>query len=176
MGTWGSGNFDNDTAADHLGELIDELIEDVTKTMARGPGSIEPDEYGGVAVPCNLEILCLLAKQKWVGVELPEAATIAKWKATYLGVWDAKIDGLKPKPSHKTARRAVLVATFDELEALARANDDDDDDDDEPTAAKVKPVPKAKPKAKKPAKARKPAKAAVKPKSKNTAIARARRT
>ena len=117
------------------------VLEDVTQEMGKGPSNIEPDEYWGVAVPCNLELLCLLAKQKWVGVELPEAETIAKWKATYLAVWDAKIDELGPKPDYKTKRRAVLVATFDELEALARA------DDDEPTAAKAKPKPAARPKA-----------------------------
>jgi hypothetical protein len=158
MGTWGSGNFDSDTAADHLSEVMEGLIEDVTQEMAKGPSNIEPDEYWGVAVPCNLELLCLLAKQKWVGVELPEAETIAKWKATYLAVWDAKIDELGPKPDYKTKRRAVLVATFDELEALARA----DDDDDEPTAAKAKPNPEARAKA--PAKPK--AKAAAKPKAK----------
>jgi hypothetical protein len=106
MGTWGAGNFDSDAAADHLGIVADELIEAVEEAMAEAPGKIEPDEYWGVAVPCNLELLHLIATQKWTGVSLPEADTIAKWKATYLAVWDRKIDALEPKPAHKTARRA----------------------------------------------------------------------
>lgn len=143
------------------------LIEDVTQEMAKEPSNIEPDEYWGVAVPCNLELLCLLAKQKWVGVELPEAETIAKWKATYLAVWDAKIDGLVPKPDYETKRRAVLVATFDDLEALARADEDEgeDGDDDEPTAAKAKPKPAAKASAKPAAKEKAPAKPKAKKKA-----------
>ncbi len=120
MGTWGSGNFDDDTAADHLSTITGRLITEVAEAMASAPVEIEPDEYWGVAVPCNLELLHLLAKQRWVGATLPPAETIAAWKATYLGVWDRAIDSLGPNPDYKGERRAVLTATFEKLEALAR--------------------------------------------------------
>jgi hypothetical protein len=121
VGTWGSGNFDSDTAADHLSILTARLVREVEDAMAGDPVELEPDEYWGVAVPCNLEILCVLASQRWVGVVLPEVETIEAWKATYLAVWDASIDGLEPTPEHKAQRRAVLERTFGQLAAAIRA-------------------------------------------------------
>lgn len=119
MGTWGSGNFDDDTAADHLSMVTDRLITEVADAMSGDPVRIEPDEYWGVAVPCNLELLHLIAQQGHVGACLPEPEVIAGWKARYLAVWDATIDGLEPKPAYKEQRRAVLVRTFDQLSELA---------------------------------------------------------
>ncbi|MFI6230906.1 DUF4259 domain-containing protein [Micromonospora echinospora] len=119
MGTWGSGNFDDDTAADHLAALTDRLIAEVTEAMSDDPTAIEPDEYWGVAVPCNLELLHLLGQQRYVGVRLPDPETIADWKSRYLAVWDGTIDGLEPGPEYREERRAVLVRTFDQLAELA---------------------------------------------------------
>ncbi|MEV6931967.1 DUF4259 domain-containing protein [Dactylosporangium sp. NPDC051485] len=121
MGTWGSGNFDSDTAADHLSILTARLMREIEDAMAGDPVELEPDEYWGVAVPCNVEILCLLAGQPWVGVVLPAAETVEAWKATFLAAWDANIDGLEPTPEHKAARRAVLERTFDRLTEAIRA-------------------------------------------------------
>jgi len=101
----------------------DDLIEDIEEAM-KDRTTIEPDEYWGVAVPCNLEILYVLASRKWVGATLPKPETIAKWKRIYLEVWDATIDGLDPKPKHKKDRRRVLVKTFDQLAKLAKKKDD----------------------------------------------------
>jgi hypothetical protein len=122
MGTWGAGNFDSDTAADHLGELVGRLVAEVAEAMAGDPVELEPDEYWGVAVPCNLELLLHLSRQEWVGVTLPPAETIRAWQETFLAVWERTIDGLGPKPAYKEERRAVLTATFERLaEASARA-------------------------------------------------------
>jgi hypothetical protein len=121
VGTWDSGNFDNDTAADHLSVLTAGLVREVEEAMAGAPDELEADEYWGVAVPCNLEILTLLASRPWVGVMLPELATVQEWKATYLAAWEASIDGLEPNPEHRTRRRAVLEHTFDQLAEAIRA-------------------------------------------------------
>ncbi|SDS81956.1 DUF4259 domain-containing protein [Actinoplanes derwentensis] len=121
MGTWGSGNFDSDTAADHLSSLTARLVREIEDAMSGDPVELEADEYWGVAVPCNLEILNVLATQHWVGVTLPEAATVESWKATYLAAWDASIDDLEPSPEFKTQRRATLVSTFDQLTEAIRA-------------------------------------------------------
>ncbi|WDZ83848.1 DUF4259 domain-containing protein [Micromonospora cathayae] len=120
MGTWGSGNFDDDTAADHLSALTGRLISEVAEAMSGDPVGIEPDEYWGVVVPCNLELLHLLARQKYVGASLPAPETIADWKSRYLAVWDGTIDGLEPSPEYREQRRTVLVRTFDQLLELAR--------------------------------------------------------
>lgn len=122
MGTWGAGNFDSDTAADHLGDLAGRLVAEVTDAMVGDPVELEPDEYGGVTVPCNLELLLVLHRQGWVGVTLPPAELIRAWQKTFLAVWEATIDGLEPKPAYKDERRAVLNETFERLaEASAGA-------------------------------------------------------
>ncbi|RZT77821.1 uncharacterized protein DUF4259 [Micromonospora violae] len=121
MGSWGNGNFDNDTAADHLGILTDRLIAEVAEAMSGDPVEIEPDEYWGVAVPCNLELLHLIAQQNYVGANLPDPDTIADWRTKFLTVWEGAIDDLEPTPDHKEQRRAYLVRTFDQLAELAKA-------------------------------------------------------
>jgi hypothetical protein len=122
MGTWSTGNFDNDTAADHLSILTGRLLTEVEEAMAGDPAELEADEYWGVAVPCNLEILVTLANQKWVGVQLPAADTVQAWKTTYLTVWEATIDDLDPTPEYRAERRAALERTFDQLtEAIRRS-------------------------------------------------------
>ncbi|SCL28241.1 DUF4259 domain-containing protein [Micromonospora inyonensis] len=120
MGTWGSGNFDGDTAADHLSDLTGRLISEIAEAMSGDPVGIEPDEYWGVAVPCNLELLGLIAAQGYVGASLPAPETIADWKSSYLAVWDRTIDDLEPAAEYKEQRRAVLVRTFDQLSELAK--------------------------------------------------------
>lgn len=123
MGTWGSGNFDGDTAADHLVVVTGGLVDEVEKRMTGEPVELEPDEYWGNAVPANVELLCLIADQGWVGAVLPPVATAERWKTTFLAVWDATIDGLEPTAEFKAERRAVLVATFDRLVAAASARE-----------------------------------------------------
>lgn len=121
VGTWGSGNFDGDTPADHLGEVTGRLVAEVRAAMAGDPVELEADEYWGAAVPCNLELLALIADRHYVGTELPKAAEIRAWKATYLAIWEAGIAGLGASASFTTERRAVLTATFDRLARLADA-------------------------------------------------------
>ncbi|MFE5852653.1 DUF4259 domain-containing protein [Streptomyces sp. NPDC056500] len=125
MGTWGAGNFENDTAADHLSILTDRLITEVADAMAGDPVEIEPGEYWGVTVPANLELLSLLARQGYVGALLPETEVVEEWKKTYMAVWEGSIDGLMPSPGHKDERRTVLIRTFDELAALRKKEDSD---------------------------------------------------
>ncbi|MER6530182.1 DUF4259 domain-containing protein [Streptomyces sp. NPDC001508] len=125
MGDWGTGNFENDTAADHLSILTDRLITEVADAMAGDPVEIEPDEYWGVAVPANLELLSLLARQGYAGASLPEADVVEGWKKTYMAVWEGYIDELEVSSGYKDKRRAVLIRTFDELAALQRKQNSD---------------------------------------------------
>lgn len=138
MGTWGNGNFDSDTAADHLLILAARLLEETKAAMAGDPVELEADEYWGVAVPCNVELLALLAEQRWVGALVPDLATVLAWKNTYLAIWEASIDDLEPDPEWRSERRAVIVATFDRLAMASKR--------EEPSAtlAEEKPRPKAK--------------------------------
>ncbi|MFD9237009.1 DUF4259 domain-containing protein [[Kitasatospora] papulosa] len=121
MGTWGAGNFDSDAAADHLAGLADRLVTEVMDAMTGDPVGLEPDEYGGMTVPCNLELLLVLARQGWVGVALPSPEVIRAWQGTFLAVWERTIDGLEPSPAYKDERRAVLNGTFEQLAAASAA-------------------------------------------------------
>lgn len=120
MGTWGPGNFDNDTAADHLSTFTARLRDEIAEAIAGGPTQIAADEYDGVAVPCNVELLALVAEQQWTGTVLPDPATVRSWKHTYLTIWDDSIDELAPAAAWKKERRAVLARSFDRL---ARASE-----------------------------------------------------
>ncbi|MDX3310616.1 DUF4259 domain-containing protein [Streptomyces sp. NPDC054884] len=125
MGDWGTGNFDSDAAADHLSILTDRLITEVADAMAGDPVELEPDEYWGVAVPANLELLSLLARQGYVGASLPEAEVVEGWKKAFMAVWERGIDELAPSSGYKDERRTVLIRTFDELAELRRKEDSD---------------------------------------------------
>lgn len=118
MGTWGPGNFDSDTAADHVSMLASKLVTDIETAMNGDAVALEPDEWDGTTVPCNVELLTLIAKQGWVGVTLPAPDIVAGWGTKFVGIWAASIDGLDPSPQWKARRRDVLVRTFAELEAL----------------------------------------------------------
>ncbi|WP_406110641.1 DUF4259 domain-containing protein [Kitasatospora purpeofusca] len=127
MGTWGSGNFESDTALDHLSAVVGRLVEEVAEAMDGDPVGIEPDEYWGEAVPCQLELLHVLAQAGHATEGLPKAEVIEGWKETFMAVWERSIDGLEPKPRYKKERREVLIRTFDQLAADARQADIDGD-------------------------------------------------
>jgi len=120
VGTWGSGNFDSDTAADHLSMITDRLVTEVAEAMTGDPVALEPDEYRGVAVPCNLELLDLLSRTGHVGVVLPKVDVIEAWKRTFMEIWERTIDGLEPSPAFRAERGTVLLDTFDRLIEQAR--------------------------------------------------------
>ncbi|MGC5343574.1 DUF4259 domain-containing protein [Streptomyces sp. DT24] len=115
MGTWGSGNFDNDTAADHLSGVIARLVGEVTEAMADDPVTLEADEYWGNAVPCHLELLYVLYRAGHTSPHLPRPDVIEGWKKDFMAVWEKTIDGLEPSPAFKRERRSVLNRTFDQL-------------------------------------------------------------
>jgi hypothetical protein len=116
MGTWGSGNFDNDNAMDYMNEVKDELIGRIEECLVDDDSCALDEDGEGVLMP-TLEILSVLAEHCRLG--LPELETIQRWKARYLAVYDDSIDGLEPKPGYKEARRAMIEATFLKLEAQA---------------------------------------------------------
>ncbi|MFI7278100.1 DUF4259 domain-containing protein [Streptomyces sp. NPDC049879] len=119
MGTWDSGNFDNDTAAEHLAMVIGRLVDEIVAAMAGDPVGIEPDEYGGVVVPCNAELLTVLARAGYGAGALPGRAVVEEWRRRFVEVWERTIDGLEPTPEYRAKRRAILDRTFDGLAEVA---------------------------------------------------------
>ncbi|CAL9576185.1 hypothetical protein SUDANB171_04918 [Streptomyces sp. enrichment culture] len=119
MGTWGSGNFESDTARDYLSSFMDQLVAEVAEVMDGDPVAIEPDEYWGVAVPCQLELLHVLIRAGHASDTPLRPEVVEKWKTHFMAVWERTIDGLEPSREYKDERRAVLVRTFDRLAGAA---------------------------------------------------------
>lgn len=124
MGTWGPGNFENDTAAEYLCDLCEPLVEQIRRTIADSV-LMEPDEPESEVMIANVEILSVLAEtigrmeKGWVGgmvfpfpFPFPAPEEVGRWKESYLAVWDNYIDELQPEPDYKRRRREVIVTTF----------------------------------------------------------------
>ena len=135
MGTWGSGNFENDAAADHLIDLCRPLLTEIEGAM-KDPSSLVPDGDDAVIVIANLEIIACLSEHlgrynhSKLGkilypCVLPSPDVVGNWKQAYLALWDGHIDELEPKPEYKKQRREVIAETFDRVERLARTKQGD---------------------------------------------------
>src|SRR4051794_29360553 len=125
MGTWGHGNFENDTAAEHLIMLCKPLIEQLRNAVAH-PKMMRPDEYDGEVFMANIEILAVLGEnigrtQKGFPGDLvfpfpfPAGTEIQKWKRKYLKIWDGYIEKLRPSADYRRKRRRLIIQTFDRL-------------------------------------------------------------
>jgi hypothetical protein len=71
------------------------------------------DEDGEAILIPSVVVLTLLCEH--CHTVLPRNLDVMAWKARYLAMFDEQIDGLGPVPGHKEKRRAVIVATFDQL-------------------------------------------------------------
>ena len=116
MGTWGSGNFANDSAQNYMNDFEDQLVQQIEDILADEERYALEEEGEGVLMP-TVEILSVLHEHRFIG--LPERETILRWKEQYLAAFDDQIDGFEPKAGYKESRRAVIEATFLKLEAQA---------------------------------------------------------
>lgn len=80
------GNFESDTAAEHLSFVIDRLVAEVAEAMAGDPVAIEPDEYWGAAVPCHLELLYVLAQAGYASDHPLHPDVVEEWKKHFMAV------------------------------------------------------------------------------------------
>jgi len=112
MGTWGFGNFEDDTAADFFSIYTSELINEINNVIDKSE-EIEPDEYEGVALPCKVEILTTLTKQKWVGCTHPDIQIVKDWCEKYLTVYDTYYIDTKDNLTYIQKRRETIQNTFD---------------------------------------------------------------
>jgi hypothetical protein len=112
MGTWGAGNFQNDSALDWLGGEVKRLIAFLESNL-RGQ-----DEANDHDITAAAEVLAVLFEN--LNAYPPEPTRIAGWRDSYLRAWDSYIDSLGPEPSYKEDRRAVIVETFARLLKVAK--------------------------------------------------------
>ena len=109
MGTWGTGNFDNDEALDAYAEVVDDLLDRIDEGL--GEGQVHFEDVG--AEIALVEVLAALG-ERCREVSVPRAK-VERWKERVLSAYDAQIDDLGATESFKAERRRVLEATFDRL-------------------------------------------------------------
>ena len=112
MGTWGSGNFDNDHALDYLAQLCDPLVQKLAD-IVDNPSLAEADEDGWIECLVAVEVLISVSKQ-YVSEELsPELITACR--DTLLAEWLASVDELDPTPDYKTGKQLIIQQSFEKL-------------------------------------------------------------
>jgi GT2 family glycosyltransferase len=114
LGTWGAGNFDNDSAVDYIVRLADDLETKIDEILADEDLSAL-DEYGeGVLMP-SIVLISLLYDH--CHAPTPDLEKVQSWKQKYLAIFDDQIEGAKPEYAEK--RRLTIVETFAKLETQA---------------------------------------------------------
>jgi hypothetical protein len=121
MGTWGTGNFENDGAVIFLLDLCDRLINTIEAVIADDSRFILDEDAEAELMP-SIELLALLSEQ--YGLHPIERKRVFGWQARYLAMYDDYIDSLQPSESFKEQRRAVIAATFERLANVALMKDD----------------------------------------------------
>jgi hypothetical protein len=116
MGSWGPGNFENDSALDMVGGVLDVATAEIEAFRASDRVGVEDLDpvVACVAIHVALHARC--------GANRPDADVARAVRDKVLRIYDDKIDLLRPKPEYKAARRAVLVETLD---AYVRASIED---------------------------------------------------
>src|SRR5262245_53559785 len=118
MGTWGSGNLDNDYARDELDDRSAKLINTLMR-RARRKTSQEADEYDYTTLFVEFEIVFALESRELIGghlLPIPEAVEELKWD--FIHAWDAYIDELRPTETHKKNRRRCILQTFNRFKRI----------------------------------------------------------
>lgn len=112
MGTWDSGNLDNDTALDEVGERSTALVRQLW-TRIQNQESWEADEYEYAALFVDLEsLLALEDGGVFNGYSLPSRSEAEPVLERWVQGWDGYFDSLDPAEGFKAKRRAVIDRTF----------------------------------------------------------------
>jgi hypothetical protein len=114
LGTWGSGNFENDAAMDFLDQEIDRHVAAIGAIFADSDRFHLDEDAEGELMP-RVTILALLCGQCGGVFGLHNEPDVSAWKTRYLEMYDDQIDGLEPRGDYKEQRRAVIADAFDTL-------------------------------------------------------------
>lgn len=121
MSTWGIGNFENDSAADFLDRLVDQMYAVVSDAMSSDnvekPGFLT--RHGENKIMPAIAIVLGLYDQFEIGLAIFEKDNLQEWKDRYLAAYDREIHNLfNPDDNFITQRRQVIESTFNRLIAL----------------------------------------------------------
>ena len=121
MSIWGTGNLENDAAANFMSKVIDQMYtivkSNLTQEKVDAGGFLE--RIGEAQIIPAIVTVMALHKQLNIGVEEFEDEDIEDWKKLYLRAYDKEIYSLfHPEDAFVKERREVIVETFDELAAI----------------------------------------------------------
>jgi hypothetical protein len=120
MGSWGTGNFENDTAGDFYDSILDDMFRTVVYSLnehLRYEHEYELHEPGNVLAA--VDVLAVLGSHYRLPSNLTEAI-VEKWRELYLKLLDT--NPARPEPEYKVLRRKVVDECFDRLIAVIRAD------------------------------------------------------
>jgi hypothetical protein len=117
MGTWGTGNFQNDGALDYLGELTDHFAKYIDDILLSESGA-DADEDGESRLVPTVAILDLLCER--FDSAPPKLEKVAEWRERYLAAFDRSMPGLDADGSFMKERRPIVERTFAALEARSK--------------------------------------------------------
>lgn len=117
MGTWGTGNLDNDHAEEELFTRGQGLLHSFLQ-RARCSTSREPDEYDYTTLFVELELLLALDQRGLLRGPLVDPAEIQALASDYLAEWDAMIDDFGSSEAHKAGRRVAIEQSFEQLRQI----------------------------------------------------------
>ena len=119
MGTWGTGNFDSDTALDFTAELVDGLSVQIACALGlrtgagcdhNGPGDLEEVEG---PVMARVGTILMLVDGGASGA--PDPIIVTRWRDAMLRLWDAQKHTLGGRADYLRDRRCEIAATFERL-------------------------------------------------------------
>jgi hypothetical protein len=119
MGTWGAGNFDNDSACDYLDSIKFQLIRVIEDCFKREDDTDLLDECGDELM-ASIEILTLLTEHYYGHNPHVEVSEARRWRDTYLRIYDNEMDDSLATLEYQVERRKVIEDTFAKLEQQAR--------------------------------------------------------
>lgn len=114
MGTWGTGNFDRDSALELLHNVEQPIFDDIEAFM--DSDRVEADDVDDIVAG----VAIITALMEHCGGHVPEIETVARWREKCLTVYDEFIDELDPGEEYKSDRRQVIVDTLAKLEIVVR--------------------------------------------------------
>ena len=114
MGTWGSGNFENDAALGLVEDVLKSATSEVEAFCASDRVGIEDLEeiVAGVAIHLALHEHC--------HATAPKLNLVLGLREKILRIYDEQVDSLDPQDDYKAQRRATIADTLRRYEAAAR--------------------------------------------------------
>ncbi len=123
MGTWGSGNLENDSALDIIGERSTKMTHLIWDSI-NSEGSTEADEDEHTELFINIDTLVALdSVGLFSGWEMPSPLEFDAAIQIWLKRWDAYFDGMGSTDEFRAERRAVIEKTFAKFRLVLVKND-----------------------------------------------------